>query len=171
MTTEQSTEYSSLNAADSAAKLVELSAAYKAAQPAPALHELSPEQAGQRLQDMEKAFNESNKPKNTPADAAIVGDQPPRDGFETVSWPATTVRNKLDTIDTLRSLEIPDKGIAQIIAGEGPYTEADVAWARHMKDVVFNDPEVRARILAGDRAAVRHVIGVNQILIVAGAKE
>jgi hypothetical protein len=145
-TEQQPIDPSSLGPADSARMLVELSKAYNAAQPAPALHELSSEVAGQRLAEMEKAFREQTRPRNSAADESIVGAQPPRDGFETVSWPQTTVRNKLDVIDTLRGLEIPDAGIRAIIAGEGKYTEAEVAWARGMKArMETRSPRIHAR--------------------------
>jgi hypothetical protein len=170
MTDDTKPDYSTLNAADAAARLVEIAAEYAKGQPAKALHELSPEEAGQRLAEMTKAFHDSNKPKNSAADAKVVGDVPPQE-FETTSWPQTTVRNKLDLVHHLREVVgVPEAGIAAILSGEGPYTAEDVAWAKQMKAAMLTDPDVRAYILAGSAEARRDLIGVNQILSV-GAKK
>jgi hypothetical protein len=165
-------DYSTLSPELAAEKLVELSRAYADSQPAKQIHELDSATAAQRLAELTKAYHEGSKPRHSGADAEIVGEARPNEFIETTSWPATTVRNKLDVIETLRSYEIPERGIAQIVSGTGsPYTKDDVAWARHQRDVVFKDPEIAALILSGDRTAMRHVIGVNQILIVGADQE
>jgi hypothetical protein len=155
-----------LSANDAAAKLVEISAAYKAAQPAPALHELSPELAGQRLADMEKAYRGATKPKNSASDTAILGgdDRPARE-FETVSWPQTTTHNKLNTIETLRNVGIPDKGIENILRGDSDWiTPKDIEMARQWMHRAEHDSELRAAILRGEPEAVHFLTGMSAIL-------
>jgi hypothetical protein len=147
-----------------AERLVELSAAFKAAQPAPELHELPPEEAGRRLAEMSAAYNKSVAPKNAPADAAIVGEQVPKE-FETTTWPQTTVRNKLDLVEHLRSIGVPDKGIAAMLSGEGSFSPEDVIWARQIKQRMLSDASVRAFILEGSAEAQRWLIGINKILL------
>ena len=86
------------------------------------------------------------RPKNSPRDAAIVGEQPSRE-FETTSWPEVSIHSKLSTIDDLRSAGIgvgdgrTNFILEKIISGE-PFEAADYAAAQAFKQSLFNDPEL-----------------------------
>lgn len=150
------------SSADIATELVALGIAYKAANPSTSAYEMSPQEAEQRLQDMTKAYRESNKPQNSAADAAIVGDTPPRE-FETVTSPAVSTRSKLSAIEGFRDAGIPDAGIAKIVAGE-PWDRADYEWALQWRRGLEHNPELRQLILSGDPEARRLVIGTAAII-------
>jgi hypothetical protein len=124
------------------------------------------------LAEMTKLFHESTKPKNTAADAAILGgDERPAREFETVSWPQTTTRNKLDAIETLRNVGIPDKGIENILRGDSDWiTPKDMERARQWMHRAEHDPELRAAILRGEPEAVHYLTGMSAILAY-GAKD
>ena len=74
-----------LNAADSAAMLVSMSAAYAAANPLE--REPTPEQAAQRLGEMTRAYHEAHKPAHSAADEALVGAIKPEGFTETITFP------------------------------------------------------------------------------------
>jgi hypothetical protein len=57
-----------------------------------------------------------------------------------------------------------------ILSGTGPYTEADIEFAKQAKLAMETDADVRAFILAGSAEARRYLIGVSQILRVAAEK-
>ena len=165
-------DVTSLSPADSAKMLVEMSAAYAKANPAP--DNLSPEEAGARLAAMTAEYHNANASKNTAADEAIVGVLPPAE-FETTGGTRTTVRNKLDLIETLREIGTPEKGIQQIISGEGPdgtgYSKSDVEWAKSVKRAMIADPDIRALLLSGDIEAKRNLVAISQIIAVGVTEE
>ena len=100
------------------------------------------------------------------ADAAVLGDDRlPRD-YEVVSWPAQNTRNKLSTIEELRSIGIPDPGIQRVLSGE-PYSAADYAAAVRWRERVINDP-VRSKELLDGSATSRHVITAMSAIIALG---
>jgi hypothetical protein len=156
-----------LNAADAAAKLVAMSAAFKASQSAPGPWGLSAEEANAQLQAMADSYRKSTAPKLTAADQTILGESAdvPRE-FETTTWPAVSTRNKLSAIEELRQVGIPDPGIARVISGES-YSRADFDAAVRWRDRVTNDPVLSKELLDGSSAS-RHVITAMSAIIALG---
>ena len=160
-------DVSGLNAADSAAMLVSMSAAYAAAN---ALErEPTPAEAAQRLGEMTRAYHEAHKPAHTAADEALVGAIKPEGFTETITFPGISTSDKLGVIDRLRQLDFSDKNIGTIISGEA-FDQASVDQARAWKARAFSDPELRKLILNGDPDAKRMLIAASAI-IAAGVKQ
>jgi hypothetical protein len=159
-----------LNAADSAAMLVAMSAAYRAANPSPGPWGLSAEDANKQLAEMADAYRKANAPKLTAADQTILGESAdvPR-AFETVTWPEVSTHNKLSVVEELRSIGIPDDGITRIVAGKG-YSQQDYDAAIRWRQRAETDPELRQAILSGDRTA-RHVLTAMSAIIALGPAE
>ena len=153
-------DVSGLNAADSAAMLVSMSAAYAAANPLE--REATPEQAAQRLGEMTRAYHEAHKPAHSAADEALVGAMKPEGFTETITFPGISTRDKLGVIDQLRQLDFAEKNVATIISGDG-FTQSEVdqanAWVRRAE----SDPELRKLILNGDPDAKRLLIAASAI--------
>jgi hypothetical protein len=148
-----------LSQADAAQRLVEMTAAYRAANPTT---DLSPQQAEQRLAAMAKQFREANREKLSTRDAGIVGhDEPPRP-FETTQGGQLSLRNTLKAIEDLRDLNIPEVGLQRILAGD--WTQEDVDWAKAGKQRLLGSPELRQRVLSGDIDAVRSLAGISAVL-------
>jgi hypothetical protein len=147
-----------LNAAQSAAALVAMSAAFKASQPAPSPWGLSAEEANAQLAAMTDAYEKVNAPRLAAADQKVLGESasPPRELGETVTWPQISVRNKLSMIETLREVGIPDAGIERFISGK-PYSKEDYEAAVRWKQRVENDPVLGKELLDGSqlRSCVR----------------
>lgn len=159
-------DFSSYSPELAAAELVKMSAAFKVSQPAPGPYGLSAEEANAQLAAMTEAYNKT-KPTTLPAaDAAVLGDDRLPRETEVTTWPEQNTRNKLSTIEELRSIGIPDEGIARIIAGKG-YTKQDVDFALRWRQRAMNDPELRKAILSGDHVA-RHVLTAMSALIAMG---
>jgi hypothetical protein len=156
-----------LNPTESAAKLVALSAAYRAANPAGGSWGLDAETANKQLAEMAASYIKANAPKLTAADQTVLGERAdaPRE-FETVQWPRVSTRDKLSTVEMLREVGIPDQGIARVIAGE-PYSKEDYAAAVAWRQRAENDPELRNKILSGDPTA-RHILTAMSAIISMG---
>ena len=154
-----------LSPGDAAQKLVEMTAAYKAANPTP--NELSSQEAEQKLAEMAKAYREANRERLSPSDAEIIGhDQPPQP-FETTHGKELSLRNTLAGIESLRGLQIPDEGVAKILKGD--WTAQDYEWARLEKQHLLSSPELRQRVLSGDPEAAKFLVGISAV-IAAGPK-
>ena len=152
-----------------AERLVKLSAAFKASQPAPGPFGLSPEAANAQLAAMAEAFNKTKSTTLPAADAAVLGDDRLPYEAEVVTFPQTGIRNKLSTVETLREIGIPDEGITRIVAGKG-YSQQDYDAAIRWRQRAESDPELRKAILSGDRVA-RHVLTAMSAIIALGPAE
>jgi hypothetical protein len=156
-----------LNAGEAAAKLVAMSASFKASQPAPGPWGLSAEEANSQLQAMTDIYKKSNTPKLSAADQTILGESAdvPRE-FETVTFPRASTRDKLSTIEELRSIGIPDQGIARVLSGE-PYSKEDYTAAVRWRERIINDA-VRSKELLDGSSASRHIITAMSAIIALG---
>jgi hypothetical protein len=156
-----------LNAADSAAMLVSMSAAYKAANPPTDAWRLDAETANKQLAEMADSYKKSTAPKLPAADQTILGESAdvPRE-FETTTWPVVSTRNKLSVIEELRQVGIPDPGIARVISGE-PYSKEDYDAAVRWRDRVTNDPVLSKELLDGSSTS-KHVITAMAAIIALG---
>jgi hypothetical protein len=160
-----------LNAADSAAMLVAMSAAYRAANPVTGPYGLSAEEANAQLAAMTDAYHKANAPKLAAADQAILGESagPPRELGETVTWPQISVRNKLSVIEDLRQIGFPDPTIERILRGD-PVSKEDYDIALRWRNRVTNDPVIGKELLDGSSAA-NHVIRAMSYTIGLGPAE
>ena len=86
--------------------------------------------------------------------------------FETTTFPLSSTRNKLSTVEELRSIGIPDPGIERILRGE-PYSKEDYTAAVRWRERVINDP-VRSKELLDGSSASRHVITAMSAIIALG---
>jgi hypothetical protein len=153
-----------LGPADSAAMLVAMSAAFKAANPTPGPWGLDAATANAQLAAMAADYAKANAPKLAAADQTVLGESaaPPRELGETVSWPGISTRNKLSMIEELRSTGIPDAGIKRFLSGE-PYSREDFEAAQRWKVRAENDPELRAKILSGSADAKHWLVAMSII--------
>jgi hypothetical protein len=154
-----------LSPGDAAQRLVDLTAAYRAANPT---NELSPEEAEQKIGEMAAAYKKANRERLQARDAEIVGDDSPPKPFETTRGSELSLRNTLRAIEDLRLLQIPDKGIAKILAGD--WTADDYQWAvAAEQQLLSGSPELRQRVLSGDPEATKFLVGISAV-IAAGPK-
>jgi hypothetical protein len=100
-----------LSAGDAAQKLVDMSAAFRAANPTP--NELSPEQAEQRLGEMAAAYKKANRERLPARDAEIVGDDRPPEPFATTHGGELSLRNTLRAIEDLRHCKSPIRALPE----------------------------------------------------------
>ena len=152
-----------------AERLVKMSAAFKASQPAPGPYGLSPEEANAQLAAMTEAYNKTKPTTLAASDAAVLGDDRLPYEAEVTTWPEQNIRNKLSVVETLREIGIPDEGITRIVAGKG-YSQQDYDAAIRWRQRAETDPELRQAILSGDRTA-RHVMVAMSAIISLGPAE
>jgi hypothetical protein len=139
------------------AQLVQLTAQYRASQP-PADRPLTQEEIEQRLAALKTAYDQQNKPEPDP----VIGTPPPQP-FETTTWPRMTTTAKLDLAARLDDLGVPADGVKAILDGKA-YSKADVQMAKDWKREALANPDLRARILSGDREAVRTLVGMSHLI-------
>jgi hypothetical protein len=174
-TPEPTPDFTALSPTQATEKLIELTAAFHGPRPPLAQippHKLSAEEATQRLEQMYTAYRESAKQGNSPADAAIVGQQAPQD-FETVSWPSRiATRDALSAIDTLRNdFALGDAVIKEAFHPENfKLTPEAVEAVLHRQALRFGDKEWVAKLLAGDAAASRELM-LMQIALATAEKQ
>jgi hypothetical protein len=139
-------------AAETATKeLADLAAQHRAGQPE-AERPLTAQEAEARLVELKKAYDAQN-----PQPALQI---------ETTTWPRRTTADKLDLAAHLSDLGVPDKGIEAMLDGK-PYTAQDVQAAKQWKAEAMQNPKLRAKILSGDREAVRTLIGMSHLIATA----